>query len=144
LIDTEAQLFAARILIVDDEPANVKLLQRMLKVAGYRNLFSTTDPRQACDLLQEQGFDLLLLDLRMPRMDGIQVMESLNALTPDGQTPTPVLVLTAESDPLVIERAQAAGARGFLMKPYDRIGVLNRIRTILASQPLQEPLPIQG
>jgi CheY-like chemotaxis protein len=84
------------IMVVDDEPANVKLLDRTLRTFGYRNLLSTTDPRTVLDIYRQHGFDLIILDLNMPHMDGFKVMRQLQALGRDDLPP--ILILTAQHD----------------------------------------------
>ena len=84
----------ARILIVDDKEANVRLLERMLRVAGYACVESTTDPSVVCELHRKNRYSLILLDLQMPGMDGFQVMEGLKEIEADGYLP--VLVITAQ------------------------------------------------
>jgi putative two-component system response regulator len=88
----ELQLTRAGILIVDDEPANVRLLQQMLALDGYENVLGITDPRETLERIAEQGTELLLLDLAMPHLDGFQVMQQVMALA----QPPAVLVLTAQ------------------------------------------------
>ena len=120
---------AARILIVDDNPDNVKLLEMMLNFAGYTNVQSTTDPRQVLDLQRECQFDLILLDIRMPHLDGFQVMERLSDVIGDDYMP--VLVLTAQKDMETRLKALELGARDFVTKPFDKTEVLNRIASML-------------
>lgn len=122
-------LLSGRILIVDDEPANVLLLTKILRAEGYREVSSTTDPREALQIYQRTPQDLVLLDIRMPHLDGFQVMEALCAMEP-GSYP-PVLVLSAQTDMATRLRALQAGARDFVNKPIDRTEVLNRIRNML-------------
>jgi signal transduction histidine kinase len=126
-------LTQSRILIVDDEPVNVRLLERMLNEAGYLNLQSTTDPRQVSALYHTFRPDLILLDLMMPYLDGVAVMEQL-AVAPDVYLP--VLVLTADVTAAARARALAAGAKDFLTKPLDRVEVLLRIRNLLDTRRL--------
>src|SRR5262245_32066985 len=126
-------LTRSRILIVDDEPVNVRLLERMLNDAGYLNLQSTTDPRQVPALYHTFQPDLILLDLMMPYLDGVAVMEQL-AIAPDVYLP--VLVLTADVTAAAKQRALAAGAKDFLTKPLDRVEVLLRIRNLLDTRRL--------
>ena len=126
-------LTQSRILIVDDEPMNVRLLERMLNEAGYLNLQSTTDSRQVSALYRTFQPDLILLDLMMPYLDGVAVMEQL-AIAPDVYLP--VLVLTADVTPAAKLRALAAGAKDFLTKPLDRVEVLLRIRNLLDTRRL--------
>ena len=123
----ELGILAARILIVDDQPANVHLLKRLLSEAGYGNVTSTMDPTQACELDRRNDFDLILLDLQMPAMDGFSVMEGLKARHVGSYLP--VIVLTAQPDQKL--RALQAGAKDFISKPFDLIEVKTRIHNML-------------
>jgi signal transduction histidine kinase len=118
----------ARILIVDDEPVNVRLLERVLADAGYRNTRSTTDSREVLALYETFKPDLILLDLMMPHFDGVAVMGQLAI---PRYVYLPVLVLTADARAEARERALSAGARDFLTKPFDRLEVLLRIKNLL-------------
>ncbi|MFN3594308.1 MAG: HD domain-containing phosphohydrolase [Thiobacillaceae bacterium] len=126
---TEA-LQTAGILIVDDEPTNVRLLEQMLAVDGYQNVRGITDPRETLTSVVEQGTTLLLLDLNMPYLDGFQVLAQLRALA----LPPAVLVLTAQSDSPVKLRALRSGARDFLTKPIDMAELLARVRNLIEVQ----------
>ena len=119
----------ARILIVDDNSSNVMLLEKILSQANYENVQSTTDPRDVKDLYRKAPFDLILLDLRMPEMDGFQVMEQLAHLVEGDYLP--VLVLTAQTDSDTRYKALEMGAKDFLTKPFDKIEVLQRIYNLL-------------
>ena len=123
----ESEILGASILIVDDQRANVDLLEHLLGDAGYTRVSSTTDPREVCALHQQNRFDLILLDLQMPGMDGFEVMEGLKRLSPDDYLP--VLVLTAQ--PSAKLKALQAGAKDFLSKPFDVLEVQTRIRNML-------------
>jgi signal transduction histidine kinase len=127
-------LASAKILIVDDEPANVRLLERTLMNAGYREVSSTTDSRRVLPLYREVLPDLLLLDLMMPHLDGVGVLQQLT--TEVGNAFVPVLVLTADATPEPKRRALAAGAHDFLTKPFDQFEVLLRIRNLLNTRRL--------
>ena len=81
---TESDILNASILIVDDQAANVSLLERLLRTAGYARVASTMNPREVCALHRANRYDLILLDLQMPGMDGFQVMEGLKGIAPDG------------------------------------------------------------
>ena len=122
------ELTDARILIADDEPANVRLLERLLDQAGYGNVRATTDSRQVRTLYEEFQPDLILLDLMMPHLDGVAVMEQLPIAAGEY---VPVLVLTADVTAQGKERALTAGAKDFLTKPFDRTEVLLRIKNLL-------------
>jgi putative two-component system response regulator len=128
-------LTSYRILIIDDEPANVRLLERLLDEAGYANFRGTTDSRQALPLYQEFEPDLILLDLSMPHLDGSAVMRQICARTP-AEAYLPILVLTADITPRAKQRALSAGARDFLTKPFDLTEVLLRIRNLLETRHL--------
>jgi adenylate cyclase len=122
-----ADILKAKVLIVDDQEANVLLLERMLGGAGYVSLASTRDPRAVCELHRENRYDLILLDLQMPVMDGFEVMEGLKQIEGDGYLP--VLVVTAQPDHKL--RALRAGAKDFVSKPFDLAEVLTRVRNML-------------
>jgi len=117
----------ARILVVDDEPVNVQLLEFLLKTTGYEQVSSTTDPRQVATLHLQHSYDLIILDLQMPHMDGFQVMEALKPM--ERESWLPVLVVTAEPDKKLA--ALEAGARDFIGKPFDTVEVMTRIRNLL-------------
>jgi len=117
----------ARILIVDDKEANVVLLERMLRGAGYRALTVTQDPRTVRALHETHRYDLILLDLQMPGMDGFAVMEGLMQVEQGGYLP--VLVITAQPGHKL--RALQAGARDFVSKPFDMAEVLTRVHNML-------------
>ena len=135
----ERLLKTARVLIVDDEPANVLLLERLLQREGYTALRSTTDARQALALYAEFQPDLILLDLAMPYLDGFQVLERLNPLIPP-QVFLPVLVLTADVTLETKRRALERGAKDFLTKPFDTVEVLLRVRNLLETRLLHVEL----
>ena len=117
----------ASVLIVDDQDANVRLLERILAGSGYTSVASTMDPLEVCELHRKNRYDLILLDLKMPRMDGFEVMEGLKKIETEGHLP--VLVITAQSEHQ--RRAMQAGARDFLAKPFVRVDVLTRISNAL-------------
>jgi PAS domain S-box-containing protein len=120
-------MLGARILIVDDQASNVTLLEQMLSEAGYTCVASTMNPQEVCALHRKNGYDLILLDLQMPAMDGFQVMEGLKTNDADGYLP--VIVLTAQPGHKL--RALQAGARDFISKPFDLVEVKTRIRNML-------------
>ena len=124
---TQADILHGKILIVDDQAANVLLLERMLRDAGYASVSSTSDPGAVCELHRKNRYDLILLDLQMPRMDGFQVMEGLKAIETDGYLP--VLVITAQPDHKL--HALQAGARDFVSKPFDLTEVRARVYNML-------------
>jgi len=118
----------AKILIVDDQPANVTLIEKMLDIDGYINVISTTDPTQVESIYMEQNSDLVLLDLNMPVMDGYQVLAKIREVDPDYP---PIIVLTAQSDRESRIKALDLGARDFLAKPFDRVELMTRIKNML-------------
>jgi len=115
---------------VDDEPAHGQLLEQSLQVWGFTNVVSTTDPHQVLPLYQRQRPDLIVLDLRMPGLDGFQVMEQLQHIVPTGDY-LPILVVSAEYTPQARRKALSMGARDFLTKPYDLHELLLRITNML-------------
>jgi len=128
-------LHAARILIVDDQEANVRLLERVLARAGYPNVLTTSDPTQVGALYREHEPDLIVLDLLMPIMDGYEVMQELSKhIAPNAYVP--ILVITADSTPEARRRALSMGARDFLTKPFDHDEALLRIRNLLETRSL--------
>ena len=120
-------ILQAKILVVDDQPANVLLLERMLGGAGYTSVTSTLDPHTVRALHEKDRYDLILLDLQMPGMDGFQVMEGLKEIEAAGYLP--VLVITAQPDHKL--RALKAGAKDFISKPFDIAEVLTRVHNML-------------
>jgi len=123
------------ILVVDDEPANVHLLDRFLKEAGFSEIRTTTDSRQALRLFEEQKPDIVLLDLLMPFLDGFAVMRQLSEAAPP-DTYVPILVLTADITNETKQRALSSGAKDFLTKPLDLTEVLLRVRNLLETRRL--------
>ena len=116
-----------RILVVDDREANVLLIERILSSGGYTRVTSTTDPKQVCELHRQQRYDLIVLDLLMPGMDGFQVIEGLKEI--ENASYLPVLVITAQPDHKL--RALQAGAKDFISKPIDVAEVLTRVHNML-------------
>ncbi|MBF0270412.1 MAG: response regulator [Alphaproteobacteria bacterium] len=123
----------SRVLIVDDESANVALLEDMLEQEGYADLTSTSDPREVEGLHRAKDFDIILLDIRMPHISGIELLGKLSASLTDGDW-LPVLVLTAQTDDETRMKALQAGARDFVNKPFKRWEVLLRIRNLLETR----------
>jgi putative two-component system response regulator len=129
----------ARILAVDDEPANLRLLEHLLASVGYRNVRVTHDARAVVPLVMEWDPDIVLLDLSMPHLDGFGVLELLGAVLP-ADSFLPVVVLTANPSIPVREHALAAGANDFLTKPFDHTDVLLRINNLLHTRALHTRL----
>lgn len=127
-----ASLNNERLIIIDDEAVNLKLLDKMLRGHGYQDLVLVDDPRKVIDLYKAARPDLILLDINMPHLDGYQVMEQLKALN-DPLLP-PIVILTAQHGKDYLLRALAAGARDFVTKPFDRNELLMRVRNLLDAQ----------
>ncbi len=124
---TASDILKAGILIVDDNDANVALLEQMLRGAGYVSVASTRNPREVCELHRKNRYSLIVLDLQMPGLDGFQVMEDLKAIETGGWLP--VLVQTSQPNHKV--RALRAGAKDFVSKPFDLVEVLLRVNNLI-------------
>jgi two-component system cell cycle sensor histidine kinase/response regulator CckA len=133
----------AKILIVDDQAANVSLLERILEREGFTNVRSTVDSRQALAVYAEFAPDLILLDLLMPHMDGFAVLKQLRPLIP-ADSYLPILVLTADITAVAKQRALVSGAKDFLTKPLDVVEVLLRIGNLLVTRFLHLQLQNQN
>ncbi len=129
----EAALEDARILIVDDQAANVALLEQILSRNGFSRVVSTTDPTAALELFQARRPDIVLLDLHMPELDGFQIMARIREELPDDVF-VPILVLTADPAPEVKKDALSGGANDFLMKPFNYHEAILRIRNLLTTR----------
>jgi PAS domain S-box-containing protein len=127
MILSARDILAASILIVDDQESNVALLEHLLQEAGYSCVASTMNPTDVCALHRKNRYDLILLDLQMPVMDGFQVIEALK--TNDADSYLPVIVLTAQPGHKL--RALQAGAKDFISKPFDLVEVKTRIHNML-------------
>src|SRR5471030_880841 len=125
-----SDILNANILIVDDQEVNVSLFEQLLHDAGYACVASTMNPHEVCALHRKNRYDLILLDLQMPGMDGFQVMEGLKTNDADGYLP--VLVITAQPGHKL--RALQAGAKDFISKPFDLVEVKTRIHNLLEVQ----------
>ncbi len=133
---TESEIFNASILIVDDQESNIILLEQLLNETGYTSVTSTMNPQEVCELHRKNRYDLILLDLQMPVMDGFQVIEGLK--TNDTEGYLPVLVLTAQPNHKL--RALQAGAKDFISKPFDLVEVKTRIHNMLEVRLLYKKL----
>ncbi len=132
----EADILNANVLIVDDQEANVSLLTQLLHEAGYTHVAATMNPAEVCALHRKNRYDLILLDLQMPVMDGFQVMEGLKTNAADSYLP--VLVITAQPGHKL--RALQVGARDFISKPFDLVEVRTRIHSMLEVRLLYKQL----
>ncbi|MGZ3182349.1 MAG: diguanylate cyclase domain-containing protein [Telluria sp.] len=126
----------AKILVVDDSPDNIELMEEILKEEGYTDVSSTMLPEQVCPLHREHNYDLILLDLQMPGLNGFQVMKGLKEIEQGGYLP--VLALTAQ--PSFKIAALEAGARDFISKPFDLLEVHKRIHNMLEVRLLYKEL----
>ena len=133
---SKPDILNASILIVDDKDVNVRLLEQMLSDAGYTHTTSTMDPYEVCPLYRQNRYDMILLDLQMPGMDGFQVLEGLKAIEPDGYLP--VLVITAQPGHKL--QALQAGAKDFVSKHFDLVEVQTRIHNMLEVRLLYKKL----
>lgn len=134
---------SARILIVDDQPPNVMLLEGILQEEDYTAFRSITDSRQVIPVYLEYQPDLILLDLQMPYLDGFEVMKKLRACVPTGVF-LPILVLTADITPEAKRQALTQGATDFLTKPFDQTEVVLRIKNLLRTRLLHLQLQDQN
>ena len=133
---SSSDILKGKVLIVDDQEANVLLLDQMLRDAGYVSITSTMDPCKVCELHLKNRYDLILLDLQMPHMDGFQVMESLKKIETDGYLP--ILAITAQPGHKL--HALQAGAKDFISKPFDLSEVLVRVQNLLEVRLLHKEL----
>ena len=130
-----------RILIVDDQPSNVSLLELTLRRGAYTEITTTTDPETVVGLHQQHHFDLILLDLQMPRMSGFEVMTQLRGM--EGGDRVAILVISA--DPSLMLPALEGGATSFLSKPFVLAEVLARVQLILEKHAAATaPSPARG
>jgi len=127
MLVSDSDILSASVLIVDDQESNVILLEQLLENTGYTNVSSTMDPQEVCALHRKNRYDLILLDLQMPGMDGFEVMEGLKESKTDDYLP--VLVITAQ--PGHKNRALQSGAKDFISKPFDLVEAKTRIHNML-------------
>ena len=138
---SQQQCQKATILIVDDQMTNILLLESILQNAGYTNIHSTQDPTEVVSLVKKLNPDLICLDIRMPQMNGFQIMGQLKIIQKDAYLP--ILVLTSEEDRETRLRALDSGAKDFLHKPFDKIEVIMRIRNLLETSLLNRTILLQ-
>jgi CheY-like chemotaxis protein len=136
MIADRSEILGAKILVVDDQEVNVALLTQLLRDVGCTGVTSTMNPHDVCALHRKNRYDLILLDLQMPGMDGFQVMEGLKTNQADGYLP--VLVITAQPGHKL--RALQAGAKDFISKPFDLVEVKTRIHNMLEVRLLYKKL----
>lgn len=138
----ETKYSRAKIMIVDDDPGNIHILERILKWQGYSRIFSITRSTEAVELYRDTRPDILLLDLKMPEMNGLEVLSQLSKIEEDHYIP--VLVLTAQQDRVTKLEALKAGAKDFLNKPFDIAEVLLRIDNIIETRLLHNEIRDQN
>lgn len=135
----DLDLSTIKLLLVDDEAHCTKLMEAFLKQAGFSRVTVTNDPRQAVPLFQEVKPDLVALDMRMPHMDGFEVMRQLRQVIPAGDY-VPILIVTGELDAPTKHKALAEGANDFLNKPVDATEVVLRIKNHLETRRLHQQI----
>ena len=138
---TETDILNSKILIVDDEQDNVLILKEILRRDGFKNLDCESEPRNVLEREHSNHYDLVLLDLQMPFLDGFEVMELLKTSS-DNQAS--IVILTANVEPETKHSALAMGAKDFITKPFDHKEVIYRIRNVLDSRLLQKALTEQN
>jgi len=129
---------SSKVMVVDDEPVNLRLVQKILNNAGYHNVLLVDDSRRVLEEFQQGGVDLILLDLNMPHLDGYEVMKQIQAL--NMPVPPPVLVLTAQNAREFKVRALELGARDFVTKPFDQVELVARVRNLLEAHLYQQSI----
>jgi putative two-component system response regulator len=139
---SDKDILNARILIVDDQLINIKLLEKMLRQAGFTSLYSTNLGAEVKQRYFEYEIDLILLDIRMPDMDGFQVMETLQTAIQDDYLP--ILVITAELTQEIRKKSLCSGAKDFITKPFDQTEVIQRIRNMLEVRLLHKQVLTQN
>ena len=140
---SETAVCRGRVLIVDDLPQNIQLLETMLRQEGYCEICSTADPREVLTIYDQFQPDILLLDLHMPGLTGLMVMEQLKAVI-CSETYFPILMLTGDMSAPMKQRALACGAKDFLTKPFDVTEALLRIKNLLQTRFLHLQLQDQN
>lgn len=138
---SDPQILDSRILIIDDEPVNVELLEQILQREGFSQVVSTTEPDRALEIYRAVQPHLVLLDLRMPRVDGFSLLTAFAEYRPVGQF-VPVVVLTADVTREARHRALALGATDFLTKPFDTVEVVLRLWNLLETSVLYRRLQV--
>lgn len=143
MILRDSDILAAKICVIDDEPANVLLLERLLEQVGYTNVKGFTNPIEGWNYITSQEIDLLLLDLQMPKLSGIEILERLKPQN-DNSVFTPIMVLTADATHTAKRNSFAQGAHDYLTKPFEAIEVTLRIRTLIRLRLALKMLAMDG
>ena len=121
---------ARRVLVIDDDPANLELVERRLEAADYEVALADCG-RDGLALARRERFAAVLLDLRLPDLDGLDVLEALRALEPR----LPVIIMTAHGAPALEEEARARGATNYMIKPLGRVAMLDALQAALDEAP---------
>jgi putative two-component system response regulator len=129
------EIHSANILLVDDEPHVIAIIRAALESDGYRNIASTTNPAEVVDLYRDTGPDLIILDMKMPGVHGLDVLEEMHSVVPDEEY-LPILVVTGDQDVERKMRALVWGAKDFLAKPFEVPELLLRVRMLLETRQL--------
>ena len=137
------RLLSSRILIVDDEPANVLLLERLLEQLGYNNLESYSDATDALPRILNPNVDLVLLDIQMPQISGFDILDNIRDNKNENEF-RPVMVLTADATPSTKRKALALGADDFLTKPFEAYEVALRVKNLLRTRLLYKEISLEN
>lgn len=137
------RLLSSRILIVDDEPANVLLLERLLEQLGYNNIETYTSPLEALPRILHQNVDLVLLDIQMPQLTGFEILEKIRDNKSENEF-RPVMVLTADATASTKRKALALGAEDFLTKPFEAYEVALRVKNLLRTRQLYKEISLEN
>jgi len=119
-------------MIVDDEPINIRVVQKYLKMAGYENFITTTDSTSALETVASEDPDIVLLDIMMPQVDGLEILERIRA--DEQRKHIPIVILTASNDQPAKQKALELGATDFLAKPVDPSDLIPRVRNALLAK----------
>lgn len=137
------RLLSSRILIVDDEPANVLLLERLLEQLGYNNIETYVSPVEALPRILDQTVDLVLLDIQMPQLTGFEILEKIRDHKNENEF-RPVMVLTADATASTKRKALALGAEDFLTKPFEAYEVALRVKNLLRTRQLYKEISLEN
>lgn len=136
------EIHSGKILIVDDNTINISVMEAILRKDGFMNIEKCSIPAEVCERYRQEQHDIILLDIHMPGMSGMEIMEALETEYPGRYLP--ILVLTADTSPDLRLKALANGAKDFITKPFDKTEVRLRVRNILQVQLMQKLLTVQN